>query len=263
MFRKILLAAALATASVSAASAQSDSGWYGSASLSWLDQDASRNSGVTTAAFQTGNGAPVIPAGTTIASGTAYGWNTEFDGGYGVSGEIGYRYGNGVRVGAELAYTQADIDRHSGVNVAGTVIDAVDAAVLTGSATQLGATVGAVVADGQGEITNTAIFLNAYYDFNRDAPLQPYVGAGIGLTKAEVVYRPSNVDIINDDDTVFAYQVKAGATWKLSGPFELFGEAVYRASEDIGTTNNLFPGSLDIENKQTLVSLGGRYRFGG
>jgi opacity protein-like surface antigen len=238
-------------------------GWYAGGAISWLDQDKSSNSGVTTSAFNTGNGAPVIPNGTTIASGTAYGWDTEFDTGLGASAEVGYRYGNGFRSGVELTYTKADVETHKGVNVAGTVIDGVDAAVLTGSATQLGATVGAVVDDGNGDIKSTGVFLNGYYDFNREGVIEPYIGAGIGLQKTEVRYTPSNVDIIDDSETKIAYQVKAGATYKLNEQFELFTEATYRTGEDIETKNNLFPGTLDIENKQTLVSLGGRYRFGG
>jgi hypothetical protein len=42
------------------------------------------------------------------------------------------------------------------------VIDGVDAAVLTGSATQLGVTVGDVVGAGQGDISSLTVMANAY-----------------------------------------------------------------------------------------------------
>jgi len=45
-------------------------------------------------------------------------------------------------------------------------------------------------------------------------------------------------------------------------PFELYGEVAYRATSDVETDNSLFPGSLDIENKQTTFSVGFRYSFG-
>ena len=91
-------------------------------------QNDSSNSGAT-GAFTTGNGAPALPFGTAIAAGTPYGWETEFDNGYALAGEVGAFYDNGFRSGIELVYSKADVDTHSGVNVAGTVIDGVDAAV--------------------------------------------------------------------------------------------------------------------------------------
>ena len=59
-----------------------------------------------------------------------------------------------------------------------------------------------------------------------------------------------------------AYQLKAGATYRLNDTFELYGEYAYRATEDIETNNDLFPGTLEIENQQNIFSVGARYRFG-
>jgi opacity protein-like surface antigen len=234
--------------------------WYVGGSIAVLDQSDSDNSG-TTGAFNTGNGAPTVPNGTPVAAGTSYGWTTEFDSGMAGSIEAGLRYDSGLRSGIELSYTQADVDRHSGVTLGGTLIDGVDAAVLTGSATQLGATVGQVVADGRGEIRNTALFANAYYDFNRGGAWQPYLGAGIGVSQVDVDYSPSGVQIIDGDDTVFVWQAKAGVTWQFAPEWDAYGEYAYRQSDDITFDNQLFPGTLDIENQQSLVSLGLRYRF--
>lgn len=237
--------------------------WYVSGSVGYLMQNDSSNAGAT-GAFTTGNGDPVIPFGTAIAAGTSYGWETEFDNGYTLAGEFGTAYGNGFRSGIELVFSKADVDTHSRVNVAGTVIDGVDAAVLTGSATQLGVTVGDVVAAPRGDkIESTSLFANLYYDFNRSGMISPYLGAGIGYSDVQVTYRPSGVGIIDDSEGKFAYQLKAGATWSVSDRIDLFGEAAYRATDDISVNNGLFPGSLDIENTQTVLSIGARYRFGG
>ncbi|MDP3494590.1 MAG: outer membrane beta-barrel protein [Hyphomonadaceae bacterium] len=257
MFRKLITTAAIAMATTSAAYAQD---WYVGGSIGILTQDDSSNAG-TTGAFTTGNGSPAVPNGTAVAAGTPYGWNTEFEDGMAASVEAGLRYGGGLRSGIELAYSKADVDRHSGVTLGGTVIDGVDAAVLTGSATQLGATVGAVVDDGRGEITNTAIFANAYYDFDLGNGLKPYVGAGIGFAQVEVDYSPSGVGIINDDDTAFAWQLKGGLTWQFDPRWEAYGEYAYRQTDDISFDNQLFPGTLDIENSQSVVSIGLRYRL--
>ena len=69
--------------------------------------------------------------------------------------------------------------------------------------------------------------------------------------------------VIDGSETKFGYQVKAGATWKLENQWEVFGEYAYRATEDIELDNQLFPGSLDIENTQNVFAIGVRYRFGG
>lgn len=257
-FQVLLIALGAATAALPASAQE----WYVGGSVGYVMQKDSSNSGAT-GAFTTGNGDPALPFGTPIAAGTPYGWETEFDNGYAVSGEFGAGYGNGFRSGVELVYSKADVETHSGVNVNGTVIDGVDAAVLTGSPTQLGVTVGQVVATPDGDqIETTSLFANLYYDFYRDGMISPYVGAGLGYSDVSVTYSPSGVGIIDDSEGKFAYQLKAGATWSVSERIDLFGEAAYRVTDDVELDNQLFPGTLNIENKQTVLSIGARYRFG-
>lgn len=254
----LIIAVALVVFTASTSYAQHD--WYVGGSVSYLMQSDSDNSG-TTGDFTTGNGSPVIPFGAPIAAGTPYGWETEFDSGWAISGEVGLMYDSGLRSGIELTYSTADVDTHKNVNVAGTVIDGVDAAVLTGSSRQLGATVGQVVADGQGAISSTGIFLNIYYDFIGLGSLYPYLGAGVGLMSVDVEYNPSGVNIIDQSETKLGFQLKAGATWRCTETIDLYTEYAFRMSDDVEVDNSLFPGKLDIENKQHLVSVGLRYRF--
>jgi len=127
----------------------------------------------------------------------------------------------------------------------------------------LGATVGQVVATPDGDqIESTSLFANLYYDFNREGLISPYVGAGIGYSDVSVQYSPSGVGIIDDSEGKLAYQLKAGATWSVSERIDLYGEAAYRATDDVKLENALFPGTLNIENTQTVFSVGARYRFG-
>lgn len=260
MRARVFLAALAATIAFPASAMAQD--WYVGGSIGVATQSDSSNAGET-GAFNTGNGAPAVPDQTPIAAGTPYGWETEFDSGTSLSGEVGIVYGSGFRSGVELVYSSADVDTHSGVNLAngGIALDGVDAAVLTGSATQLGASVGAVVADGRGEIKNTGVFLNGYYDFNREGSFQPYVGAGIGWSSVDVTYNPSGVGIIDGDDTVFAWQLKAGVTMDMGENWQIYGEYAYRQSEDVELENQLFPGSLEIENKQNVFSIGARWKL--
>ena len=234
--------------------------WYVGGTLSYVNQIESSNNG-STGEFTTGNGSPAVPNGTPIASGTPYGWDTDFNGGWGLSGEGGYMHDSGFRAALEIAFSGAEVDSHNNVNVAGTVIDGVDAAVLTGSSQQLGVTVGEVVADGKGDISSTGLFLNAYYDFNRSNKFYPYIGLGIGFMNVNVEFNPSNVGIIDDSETKFAYQLKAGAAYRITDSLDLYGEYAYRATDDIEVKNELFPGDLEVENKQHLLGIGVRYRF--
>jgi len=250
--------AALAAGVMMAGMAQAQD-WYVGGSIGYVQQNDSDNAG-TTGAFTTGN----LGDGSTldVAAGTAYGWSTEFDNGTSFGAEIGARYDSGLRSGVELVFSESDVDTHTDVTLGGGSIDAVDAAAIAGSPDPLGATVAQIVADGQGDISQTAIFANAYYDFNRTGSLQPYVGAGLGFADVDVTYSPSGVGVINDGETKFAYQIKAGATWSVNDAWELFGEYAYRATDDIEVNNDLFPGTLNIENEQNVFQVGARFKFG-
>ncbi len=221
-------------------------------------QSDSNNTGQT-GAFTTGN----LGDGTTldVASGTPYGWDTEFESGLALSAEIGVRYPNNWRIGMELAYTGGDIDTHNGVTLGGGSIDAVDAAAIASSPDPLGVTVATVVADGQGDISSTGLFANGYYDFNPESAFRPYIGAGLGLAKVDVSYKPSGIDVIDESKTKLAYQLKLGATFSAQTKREYFGEYVYRATEDIDADNVLFPGTLDIENRMNVFTIGVRQKF--
>lgn len=235
--------------------------WYVGGSLGFLTQDDSANAGALTSDFTTGNGLPAIPDGTVLAAGTTVGWSTEFDDGTAFSLEGGMRYASGLRSGIELAYGSADVESHRGVTVGGTLIDGVDAAVLTGSSTQLGVTVGEVVAGGRGDISTLSLFVNAYYDFNRDGKVEPYIGIGLGFSDVDVTFNPSGVGIVDDGETVLAYQAKLGVSLQFNDNWQGFADYTQRMTEDVEVIVDLFPASLEIENEQGLFSIGARYRF--
>lgn len=232
---------------------------YVGGSVGLVDQSSSSNVG-STGAFTTGN----LGDGSTldVAAGTDYGWDTDFDNGSAFALEIGKRTNYGFRWALEAVRTHADVETHVDVTLGGGAIGSLDAASIASSADPLGVTVAQVVADGQGDLKQTAVFANVYYDFNGGGQLSPYVGAGIGFADVTVDYSPSAIAVIDDSQTKLAYQAKGGLTLSFDSPLELYGEVAYRASEDIETDNVLFPGTLDIENSQTSFSVGLRYSFG-
>jgi opacity protein-like surface antigen len=219
----------------------------------------SKNKGEFTAAVPATTAAPIYPA---IPAATDLAWTTEFDTGYNISAQIGHRFAGGFRVEGEFNYNRAGIKTHNGVSVGGTDISAVDASVLTRGAT-VGSTVGTVVDSGIGKQQSYGVFANAYYDFNSGGSFQPYVGGGIGAQKVKFDYRPSNIDIGQGKSTNFAWQLMAGATYKISPSFEVFGQYNYR---DAGSTTmklDLLPADLKAKSKQSIFSLGLRIPFGG
>ncbi len=257
MLRLSLSAAAIAIAFTATPALAQD--YYGSVSVgaAWLDD--TDNSGQFDSPFTTGAGT-TIPSGTVLPAGTSVGWTTEFDEGYTVSAAIGRQFG-AFRGELELAYQSNDIDTHNNVAVGGGIIDSEDAGVLITGSPNLGVTVGALVDDGEGSIDTTYLMANGYYDFTPLGPVRPYVGGGVGVGFVNVDYSPSGVQIVDDDATVFAYQLIAGASYDISDRTALFAQYRYRATDDVETDVSLFDATLDVENRSSIIEAGLRFRF--
>ncbi|WP_082701209.1 outer membrane protein [Erythrobacter sp. YT30] len=198
-----------------------------------------------------------IPAGTELA------WETENDTGFAISGQIGYDFGNGFRAELEGTYNEYNVDTHTGLTVGGANIDAVDVAVLTrGTPDAANPTVGAVIADGQGDVSNLGIFANVFYDIQTGSGFKPYVGAGVGYQSTDVEYSPSGVLVGDDSDGSFAYQAMAGASFELSEQAEIFGQYTYRSNfSDADIELDLLPATLGVESAQSIISAGVRFKL--
>ncbi len=220
--------------------------------------NSSNNQGTFTSNVPATTGTPAYDA---IPAGTSLGWNTKFDPGYNFSAQVGHRFNNGFRLEGELAFTRSDVRRHSGVTVGGTNIDGMDASILTRGAT-VGSTVGQVVDSGIGSQRGIAGFVNAYYDFNAGGKFQPYVGGGIGVQQTKFNYQPSNIDVGQGKETNFAWQLMAGATYKLGPKFELFGQYNYRDGGKTTLPLDLVPADLTATSRQSLISVGFRIPLG-
>jgi opacity protein-like surface antigen len=250
----LIASALLLLATPSLASAQTYVGASGGLSI----QSDSKNRGTFTGNVPATTAAPIYPA---IASGTTLGWRTESDNGLNVNGHIGHRLANGFRVEGQFSYTRNGVKRHRGVTVGGTNIDTVDASVLTRGAT-LGTTVGTVVNSGIGKTQNLGLFANAFYDINAGGSFQPYLGAGAGVSRNKVDFRPSNIDVGQGKKTKFAWQLMAGATAKVGESLEVFGQYTYRDNGRTRVGLDLLPADLSVASRQSLISVGVRVPFG-
>ena len=203
---------------------------------------------------------PATPDWGAIPSGTSLAWDTEFETGYAISGQLGLSFANGLRGEIELSYTSADVEGHENLAAGGAVIDGVDVAVLTrGAPSAANPTVGEVIADGQGKVKTLGAFLNGFYDINAGGSFSPYVGAGIGYQRVDVLFRPSGVPVADDDDSGFAWQAMAGASIAVSQSVGLFVQYAYRQGfERADIPLDLVPATLGVENGGSLVTAGVR-----
>jgi opacity protein-like surface antigen len=195
-----------------------------------------------------------------IPSGTSLAWDSEFDDGYAISGQLGLRFPNGLRTELDLSHTSADVDTHQNLAAGGAVIDGVDVAVLTRGAPSAGnPTVGAVIADGQGRVKTLGAFVNGFYDINAAGSFSPFVGAGLGYQRVDVLFQPSGVPVADEADSGFAWQLMAGANIAVAEPVDLFLQYNYRQSfQRADVALSLLPATLGVQSGGSLVTAGVR-----
>jgi opacity protein-like surface antigen len=144
----------------------------------------------------------------------------DLDEGLALSLGAGYQLNDNIRLEGELAHLQGDVSGPLG-----------------------------------GDVKVLGGFANAYYDFNPNGQFQPFVGAGIGLARVDV-----DSGAIDDDDTGFAYQFKAG----VAHPFNerLTGEVAYRYVGVTDITAGAGPSRVDGDYTTSAVTVGLRYKLG-
>lgn len=199
-----------------------------------------------------------------IPSGTSLGWNTEFDTGFALSGQLGLKFDSGLRTEVEVAYTRNGVKTHNSLAAGGAVIDAVDVAVLTRGAPSAGnPTVGQVIADGEGNVSSLGGFLNVFYDIPTGSTFEPYLGGGLGYRQVTVEFEPSGVPVADDSDAGFAWQLMAGGTFAVSDSIDLYAQYTYRQNFDrADVALDLLPATLGVETDQSVVAVGLRVKLG-
>ena len=255
MRKTILTLIALATTGI-ASTAYAGETYIGASAGINLQND-SKNKGKFTTAVPASVAFPAIPLDTPLE------WRTKFDNSIDANLMIGHRFDNGFRLELQGFYNKANVNRHSDLAVGGTVIDGLDSAVLTrGAASATNPTVGTVLSTDAGKLKNYGAFANAFYDVKAGS-FMPYLGAGIGFQHENVKFIPSGVPVADQGKTVLAYQAMAGATYKISPSFELFGQYTYRIADRAKVDLTLLPAKLGVKSKQSIVNVGFRIPFGG
>lgn len=107
-----------------------------------------------------------------------------YDTGFGFNLNGGYNF-DGLRLEGEFGYKNADLDEVFAPGLAGVFINS-DATIMS-------------------------YMLNGIYDIKIQAPVTPYIGAGLGFINGEFNFNGTKAD-----DTVFGYQLIAGVGYNLN-----------------------------------------------
>jgi OOP family OmpA-OmpF porin len=140
--------------------------------------------------------------------------DTELDPGYAIGLTVGYDYGIvheshiGLRNELEFTYRNNEVDTHS--------------------------TGGSPLAGPTGELTSHAFMANTIAYHESDSMVKPYIGAGIGFAMVEFEdYGVTAIpNVMDDDDTVFAYQGIVGAEWEVNKEVAITTDYRYFATLD-------------------------------
>jgi len=242
------------------ASSASAQDFYVSGSLGINFQDDTSNRGDLVSGFTTGQVTGVTPP-LRLPVGAPVSWSTQYDDGMFYSLALGWKFET-FRFEAEYSWSEADIDGHRGVNAGGIDLSAIDAGVLiSGNVGKLGVSTAALVADGRGDIDTDTWMLNAYYDFDLGSRFTPYVGLGLGISESELVFQPSGVAVLSDDDRVFAWQLMGGVSYAFSDTLSLFANYRYRTADDMEFRASLLPARFNIDVESQSLDIGIRYGF--
>lgn len=157
-----------------------------------------------------------------------------YDSGFAVGGAVGYQLSPNWRVEGEVTYRRNEVDEFK---ISGTDFNA------------------------DGDVDSVAVMANGYYDFANSSLWTPYIGAGIGTAIVSFNDIEANgVKAIDDDDTVFAFQVGVGLglevtpNMTLSLDYRFFGTTDAEVTDEFGDDD-------DISYLNSSVWLGLRFSF--
>ena len=121
----------------------------------------------------------------------------------------------------------------------------------------------------QGEVSALSFMVNGFYDFHTaNSSLVPYLGVGMGVANIDAdVTAPSisSLALVDDNATVFAYQLMAGLGYKIGSATTITIDYRYFATSDpeFSPGPAFVPGLPDVESEYSNHSfnLGVRVAF--
>ena len=126
--------------------------------------------------------------------------DVSFDTGLALAGTAGYDF-EGFRIEAELGLRENEVNAVDGVNA-------------------------------DGSLTTSSLLVNALYDFENSSRWTPYLGAGLGGADIFANEITLGSQVLDDDQIVFAYQLKAGIGYDLGKDMALSLDYSYFTADD-------------------------------
>jgi opacity protein-like surface antigen len=158
----------------------------------------------------------------------------ELDTGFLIDGAIGYQL-QAFRLEGEFTYLRNSADKFSAFGVS-------------------------IGADGDQAIM--AGLANVYFDIPTQTPWTPYVGGGLGFANVGLNdVSLMGIPVVDDDDSVFAYQVKAGLGYRFSPATDVTAGYRFFGTDDVSlktVVGDSFQGDGPLLHN---FELGLRYRF--
>lgn len=245
----------------------------GVAAIALAGEASAQSSGFYVAADAGYHGPETIEA-TSYALPSA-GWDFETESNWAILGRAGYRFDNGdsgLRFEIEAGYRP-------------TAIEAIDTLNPSSSPTAVCPVGSAAPSCGDlgGSIDITTTMLNAVYDILPDAPVQPFIGGGLGLAFADMDLSgrlagvPTNqaqsqVIQFSDKDRAFAWQVIGGASIRINERMtvDVTGRYLMSNEYDLGSRTTATGGTGTVSNlgefhgryKDASLTVGLRYALG-
>ena len=123
---------------------------------------------------------------------------------------------------------------------------------------------GGTNAGADGDLSTLNVFLNGYYEIDIFGIVTPYAGVGVGYGTVSLDLKNLNGTlVVDDDDTVYSYQLMAGAAINVTENLSLTGEyRYYDTITDAELTLSNAPGLIknsDIRSHELRFGL--RYWF--
>ncbi len=134
-----------------------------------------------------------------------FNFETSYDSGFSVTGFLGARVMEALRLEGEITYRNNDFDR----------VRDIEGSIPLG-----------------GDISSWSLMFNGFYDFVNPGPFTPYLGGGIGFARIKADANFLGINVIDDSDTVFAWQLGGGVSYALNPQMALVLDYRYFATDD-------------------------------
>lgn len=192
---------------------------------------------------------------------------TSFKTGFVLGGNAGVEWGNGLRTELELAFRQHNSKKRAHLK---THFHSMYRTLTTSG--EGGAPYITTITSDHSRNSDVAsnirlrawsLMANAWYDFDLGLPVTPYVGGGIGLAQVKISGDLDGARLWEKNDSVFAWQVGAGASMPISDSAKLFVDYRYFSAADahLKLAPGYNGGSIDADFNSHSLLVGVRFNF--